>query len=263
MEILAYILIGILTGIMSGLLGIGGGVIMVPALVVIFNWQGLPQHYLMQIVTATSLTAIIMTTFMAAWSHHKRGAVQWSLLKTFIPGTVIGALIGVWIAKQISTHHLQIAFAVFAILLGLRLIWGAHKKDKVVKSTPHPLVLLLLASLVGILSGMLGLGGGVLLVPIFLWLGVAMVQASATSAACAFPTALSGSIMAMIAGWHISGLPAMCFGFVYLPAALILGLASLVGAPLGVALAHRLPVPIVKRIFGVVLLLIAGRMMLN
>ncbi len=270
MEILAYIIIGILTGIMSGLLGIGGGVIMVPALVAIFTWQALPQDlspgtrliYDIQLVTGTSLAAIVMTTLMAAWSHQKRGSVQWSLLKTFIPGTVVGALIGVWLAKQISTHQLQVFFAFFAIALGLRLIWGANKKERVAKSPPHPMLLLFFATLVGMLSGMLGLGGGVLLVPIFLWVGITMIQASATSAACAFPTAISGTIMAVITGWHEPGLPALSWGFVYWPAALILGLASLLGAPMGVVLANRLPVAMIKRIFGVVLMLIAVRMLL-
>ncbi|MBS0287140.1 MAG: sulfite exporter TauE/SafE family protein [Proteobacteria bacterium] len=260
MEYVAYIFVGFITGILSGLLGLGGGVVMVPALIVIFSWQAFPSTFLMQMAAGTSLGAMIMTTFMAAWSHHKRGGIRWELTTYLIPGTVAGAIAGVFIAKQINTHDLQVIFAIFAILLGAKLLVEANNKPALTKRNIAPLFLLMLATAIGVLAGMLGLGGGVLLIPLLLWLGTTMVQASATSAACAFPTATAGAIMAVIAGWHNEALPAMTWGFVYWPVALILGVASLFGAPVGVSLAHRLPVQVVKRIFGVILILIAVRM---
>jgi uncharacterized membrane protein YfcA len=108
---------------------------------------------------------------------------------------------------------------------------------------------------------MLGIGGGVILVPVFIWLGLTMTQASATSAACAFASAVSGAIMAVIAGWHIPALPSLTWGFVHWEVALVVGVASLAGAPIGVYFAHNLPVPVIKRIFGGILLLIAARML--
>lgn len=248
MAFVAYLLVGMMTGVLSGLLGLGGGIIMVPALTFIFTWQHFPQAHLMHLATGTSLAAMIMTTAMATWSHHQRGGVQWSLLKYFLPGTVLGALLGVWMAKQFSTQKLSWLFACFVALLSLKFIFASHQKVLVARRDLNAAILFLAAFGIGILAGLLGLGGGVLLIPLFLWLGLTMSQTSATSAACAFPTSIAGA------------LSAMALGFVVWPVALILGLASLCGAPLGVRLAHRLPVEVIKRLFGGILLLIAWRM---
>ncbi|MBS0290428.1 MAG: sulfite exporter TauE/SafE family protein [Proteobacteria bacterium] len=261
MIFIAYFIIGIITGVMSGLLGLGGGVIMVPALTFLFSWQAFPEQHIMHLATGTSLAAMIMTTMITVWSHNKRGVVQWSLLQYFLPGAMLGSLLGVYFARFISTNHLKIIFALFIIILGLRLIWGANRKNKIAKNFPPKIFLFLLATLIGMLSGMIGLGGGLLFIPLFLWLGNSMVQASATSAACAFPTALTGALMAAIVGWHIEGLPAKTWGFIYWPGALTFGLASLISSPFGVSMAHHLPVPTLKRIFGGVLLVIAIRLL--
>lgn len=260
MDLLSYVIVGIVTGILSGLLGLGGGVVMVPALTFLFSWQGFPNEYLMQLAAGTSLAAMIMTTLMATWSHHRRGTVQWTMLKYFLPGMVGGSLLGVWIAKQVSTQSLRWIFACFAVLLSLKLLFAAKDQESAKVRALNLATLFMFAIGIGILAGLLGLGGGVLLIPLFLWLGLTMTQASATSAACAFPTSIAGATTAMIVGWHIPGLPPMTWGFVVLPVALILGFASLFGAPLGVILAHRLPVIVIKRIFGGLLLLIAWRM---
>lgn len=262
MDLLGYVLLGIITGVFSGLLGLGGGVIMVPALIFLFSRQSFSNEHLMHLATGTSLAAMIMTTFMATWSHHKRGGVQWSLLKYFLPGTMMGALMGVWIAKHISTQNLRWTFACFATLLGLKLVFASNNKEAEALRKLNPVILFLFALCIGILSGLLGLGGGVLLIPLFLWLGLKMTQSSATSAACAFWTSITGAISSVIVGWHVSDLPPYTLGFVVWPVALILGFTSLFGAPLGVMLAHRLPVGVIKRIFGGVLLLIAWRMVL-
>lgn len=261
MEFIAYLVIGFITGVMSGLLGIGGGVIMVPVLVALFDAKAYGGAHLMQLATGTSLAAMIITTMMTTYANQKHGSVNWSMLKVIIPGMITGALSGVWIAKGIHTQSLQTIFALFAILLGFKLLLGSKKQVTKAPFTLHPIIIFLFATGIGILSGLLGIGGGIILVPLLLWFGLSMIQASATSAACSFPTACAGATMAMIAGWHIAGLPEFTLGFVYWPVSLILGVASMVGAPLGVKLAHRLPVHTVKRVFGLVLCAIALRMM--
>ncbi len=261
MEYVGYIIAGFLTGLLSGLIGIGGGVVMVPALVAIFSWQGLAPDHLMQIATGTSLAAMIMTTGTTTWANHKQGSVDWRIFRLMIPGTVIGAVIGVFIAKQIETQLLQKIFGGFAILLALRILWGANGKAAEQPKTNHPILVIFIGLMTGILSGLLGLGGGVILIPVLLWFGLAMRQSSATSAACAFPTSISGAIMAVVAGWHITTTSEHYLGFVYWPTAIILGIASVVGAPLGVKLANSLPVHIIKRIFAVILMAIAVKMM--
>ncbi len=263
MEYIGYLIVGFITGIMSGLLGIGGGVIMVPALVAIFDSHHYGGNYLMQLATGTSLSAMIITTLMTTWANQKHGTVRWSMLSLLIPGTVMGALIGVWVAKDVDTQVLQIIFAIFAVLLGFNLILGSKATTVKKPVSLHPIFTFICAMLIGILAGLLGIGGGILLIPFLLWFGFSMKESSATSAACAFMTSLAGAIMAVIAGWHIQGLPSHSVGFVYWPVALGLGIASMISAPLGVKLAHRLPVHTIKRLFGVVLWGIAVRMILT
>ncbi len=260
MEYIAYLIVGFLTGVLSGLLGIGGGVIMVPALVFVYTGHAYGGDYLMQLATGTSLAAMVITTLMTTWANQKHGTIRWRMLSSLIPGTVLGALLGVWVAKEIHTQVLQIFFAVFAILLGLKLLIGKKEHTPKKATSLHPFIIFILGIGIGILSGLLGVGGGILLIPLLLWLGLSMKQASATSAGCAIMTAASGAIMAVIAGWHIPGLPEQSLGFVYWPVSLILGIASMFGAPLGVKLAHRLPVHVVKRVFGAVLWAIAVEM---
>lgn len=257
----AYVIVGILTGILSGLLGLGGGIIIVPALASLFALQDIATESLMHIAIGTSLATMILTTVMVTWSYHRRGAVQWSLLKFFMPGIILGSLCGVSIGKYLSTDDLRIAFALFVIILGVRIIWRANTPPMTKSLAIPATVLFLFAAMVGILSGVLGIGGGIVLIPLFMWLGLSLPQASATSAACAFSTALTGTMTSILVGWKVSGLPAMTLGFVYWPVALLLGLASIIGAPIGVFLAHILPVPMIKRIFGGILLLVAWRML--
>lgn len=260
MQLGIYILIGLLAGLLSGLIGIGGGIVIVPALTALLFAKDFPEDFLMQVVIGTSLAAILVTTFVGTWSQNRRGAVNWSLLRTFIPSLVGGVFVGILLTKEIPTDFLRGGFAVFSLFIGSWMLLRAGQVPKQAPAEPHALKLLIaLGALVGLASGLLGIGGGVLLVPIFLGLGVAMPQASANSVACAVPTALTGMLMAIAVGWGEVSWPHL-LGFVYWPAALAIGLASAISAPWGVYLCHRLPVPVIKRIFGGILLLIAWEM---
>lgn len=256
MIFLLYVIAGFLAGVLSGLLGLGGGVIIVPALLILFDWQQFSKGHLMQVATATSLATILITTVMTTWAHNKRGNVQWSLLKILLPGMISGALFGVWLGRYIPGAYLKAIFALFCLALAFRMFFPMNNVNQV-DTKPQGLFLLLLCFLAGILSGMLGIGGGVLIIPLLLWLGLPMPQVSATSATCAFPTALTGALSAIVIGWGIVGLPPHTWGFVYWPGALMMGVGSMVGAPLGVHLVSTLPFRLVQQIFGGILLLIA------
>ncbi|HRE31458.1 MAG TPA: sulfite exporter TauE/SafE family protein [Candidatus Berkiella sp.] len=258
---LGYILTGLCAGLLSGLLGLGGGIVIVPALIALFSMQSFPHEHLMHIATGTSLATILITSFMTTWVQSKRKAVQWGVLKWLIPGTVLGALCGTVIGNYLPGHLLKTAFAFFCLLLSGKMLLG--RTELIAKPERKiPLVLaFLFAWLIGICAGLLGIGGGVLVIPFLLWCGLEMPAVSATSAASTLPTATSGALSSMVVGWHISGLPSESLGYVYWPAALCIGLASLIAAPIGVLLVHRLPVLLVKRIFGGILLIVAWTMM--
>ncbi|MGE3319724.1 MAG: sulfite exporter TauE/SafE family protein [Candidatus Berkiella sp.] len=253
--------IGLGAGLLSGLLGLGGGVVIVPSLLMIFSWQQFPNAQMMQIATSTSLAVIVTTSIMTTWVQSKRKTVKWHVLKWLVPGMMFGALLGIVVGQYLPSHLLKTTFAFFCIIQAIKMILGqtptkTHELRKVTIIIPF-----LLSVIIGMSSGLLGIGGGLLVIPLLLWYGLAVPEVSATSAASAFPTALSGAATAMVVGWHIPELPPQCWGFVYWPAALVIGLSSLVAAPLGVWLVHHLPVLIVKRIFGGILLFVAFTVM--
>jgi len=258
--IIAYLAVGVSAGVLSGLLGLGGGIVIVPALFAIFTWQKFPNDISMHMATGTSLAVVMLATASATWSQHKRKAVAWNCLKYLIPGMVIGAIIGVYLGESLSSQVLRYFFAIFCVVLAYRLIF---EKAKLLNAKPRDYskwVLLAIALFAGALAGLLGIGGGAIVIPLLMWLGLSMPMVSGTSAACAFPTAVTGSIFSMIVGLHYIGLPQYSTGFIYWPAAILLGVGSMVAAPVGVVLAHRLPEKIVKRIFAMVLVLIAWQM---
>jgi hypothetical protein len=260
MEWLIFAAIGLLSGLLSGLLGLGGGIVIVPALTALFTWRHFPAQHLMQIVTATSLATIFITSIMTIWEQNKRKGVQWSLLPLLIPGIVVGTTIGVWLGKYLPTPVLQGIFAVFCLLMSIRLLFFPEYGSANGFKKPPVIVLFLFSLMVGVASGLLGIGGGLLLIPLLLWLELPMSQVSATSASCVLPVALAGALSAIALGWHASALPLHSWGFVYWPGALVMGLASLASARAGVFLAHYLPQLVVKRIFAVILLFVAWRM---
>lgn len=259
--IICYFIIGLLAGILSGLLGLGGGVVIVPALMILFEKQNFLPANLMHLAIGSSLAIVMFATMMTTYSQHKRKALAWNLLKVMIPGTVLGAIIGVVLGKQLSTQFLSYVFAAFCFLLAIKMLIGKenvqeHKKPQ----SPHPFILLGTAIVAGILAGLLGIGGGAILIPLLIWFGLPMVVVSGTSAACAFPTAFTGAISSIIVGLHTPGLPSYSTGFIYWPAVIIIGMSSMLAAPVGVYLAHHLPEKTIKRIFGGILLVIAWQM---
>ncbi len=255
-----YCLIGIFAGLIGGLLGLGGGIIIVPALYFLFVWQGFSLDNVMHIAVATSLTTIIFTSISSSYAHHKRGAVLWPQVALLVPGIIIGAVIGAHIADALPSEAMRVGFGAFEILVAIQ-TWF-RLKPAAQRSLPGTKGLLLIGILIGSLSTVLGIGGGTLTVPILLWCGINIRNAVATSSACGFPIALIATLTFIMLGWNQENLPSASLGYVYWPAALGISITSVLFAPLGARIAHKIPVASLQRIFAIVVFIVGVRILL-
>jgi uncharacterized protein len=256
----AYLLLGIIAGITGGLLGLGGGIVIVPALLFLFIHKGLPGDVLMQMAVATSLATIVFTSISATLAHHRHGAVSWPVVRLLGPGIIVGAILGAIIANLLHSNSLRMAFGIFEILVAIQIGFGL--KPPAHRSLPGISGMAASGGVIGTVSSLLGIGGGTLTVPFLLWCNVNIRNAVATSSACGLPIAISGAATMIITGWNYPGLPQGSTGYVYWPAVILISIASVFAAPVGAKLTHTLPIHILRRVFAVVLLMIGIRMVL-
>ncbi|MBI3897165.1 MAG: sulfite exporter TauE/SafE family protein [Gammaproteobacteria bacterium] len=261
MDIVVLLLIGAVAGVMAGLLGIGGGVIVVPALAFLFERQGVSPAVVMQMAIGTSLAAIVFTSLSSIRAHHARGAVRWPAFWQLLPGILIGGLVGAAIAHGLSGKMLKVLFGGFILLVALQLAW----KLAPVPHRPLPGRPLMLGwgGLIGALSSLFGIGGGTISVPFLMWCSVPTVQAIATAAAIGLPIALAGTAGYVLTGWNVAELPPGSLGYVALMPMLALAAASVLFAPLGARLAHRLQQLTLRRIFALFLTAVGLRLLLS
>lgn len=256
-----YVLTGIFAGVIGGMLGLGGGIIIVPVLHFLFMQQQFPASVLMHLAVTTSLATIIVTSISATYAHHKKEAVIWPVVKRFAPGIVIGTGLGAILADSLSSDALRVAFGIFEILVAIQ-IWF-ELKPKAQDSLPGSTGMFGAGTGIGMFSTLLGIGGGTLTVPYLLWCNINIRNAVAISSACGFPIAVAGTIALIIAGWNSTNLPANAISYLYWPAALIIIAMTIFFAPLGARLAHYLPVRLLKRIFSILLLFVGIRMLMQ
>ena len=256
-ELIIYILAGFAAGLLGGLLGVGGGLITVPTLLFIFHFLGFSSPYLMQMAIGTSLAAMILTSAASAWTHYLKQGINWLIFREFIPGIIIGSILGALIASHLSSRTLEIIFGVSIILVGSYLLLIKSMPEQ--KESPvlpvHPLLFPMIGILIGAISTILGIGGGLITVPVLIFYGISMRQAISSSAISGFVISLIGTISFLLIGFHQTILR-YSLGFVYLPAFLIIGLASCLTAPLGAELVYRLPTSLLRQIFGLFLILV-------
>lgn len=255
-----YLSAGVIAGITAGLLGLGGGVVIVPLLYAVFLLEGLAPGATMQLAVGTSLATIVFTAISAGYSHHKLGNVQPETLFYLAPGIILGALLGAAIADALPTDILKRTFGVFELIIALQIGFGL--KPSAHRTLPAVPGLVLTGSLIGTISTVMGIGGGSLTVPFLLWCNVSMRQAVGTSAACGLPIALAGTAGFIVTGLDHSELPRWSLGYVYLPAVLSIVIMSVLFAPIGARLANKLPIHTLKRLFAVMLALIGLKMIL-
>jgi uncharacterized membrane protein YfcA len=254
-------LLGALAGLLAGLLGVGGGLVVVPGLLAVFTAAGIAPEHRMRLAVGTSLATICFTGLASVRAHYRRGAVDLGLVRTVTPGILVGTALGSWLAIYLSGATLEAVFAMFLILVCVRMFRAAPVATG--GKLPGTVGLVAVSGAIGAVSGMLGVGGGALSVPYLTRGGVPIHRAVGTSAAFGLPIALTGAVTYVANGMRVPGLPPLAMGYVHLPALVGIAAVSVLSAPWGAALAHRMPVPVLRRIFAGFLLLVAVRMLLR
>jgi uncharacterized membrane protein YfcA len=246
--IFAYCLLGVFAGTMAGLLGVGGGLIIVPALIIIWQSTAVGGVYEMQLAIGTSLATIVLTSIASVRAHHQRGNVQWNTVWRLTPGVVLGAWLGAAMATQMSGDSLKSIFGVFELLVAAQMAFGIRPAPH--RGLPGKTGMALAGSGIGAISAIIGIGGGTMTVPFLTWCNVTIHKAVGTSAACGLPIAIGGAISYLVLGWGNVALPSWSAGFIYGPALVGIAVTSMLFAPLGAALAHRLSTVVLKRSFA-------------
>jgi uncharacterized protein len=256
---LASVLLGMVTGVLAGLFGIGGGLVIVPVLVILFSAHHFPAELVMIMAVASSLATIIFTAISSVIAHHRLGSMLWAKVFSLSPAIMLGAALGAVLAKQISADTLRLILVVFLVYVGIQM--ALQIKSKAGNAKQSKFLDALVGVIIGLLSAIVGIGGGTLTVPYLVHGQQTMRQAVAIASACGLPIAIVGTISYILLGWHDSRLPEWCLGYVYLPAFLGTALSSMLTAPLGAKLAHKLPAATLKRYFSVLLFIMAAKLL--
>ncbi|WP_101048510.1 sulfite exporter TauE/SafE family protein [Macromonas nakdongensis] len=252
--------LGLFSGFLAGLLGIGGGMVMVPFITLILSGRGVAPDLAVKMAIATSMATIIFTSLSSVRAHHKRGAVRWDIVVRLAPGIVLGAaLASLGAFSLLKGQALALVFAAFVAFSGTQML--LDKKPTPGRTMPGTVGQLGAGGAIGFLSGLVGAGGGFVSVPFMTWCNVAIHNAVATSAALGFPIALSNVVGYVLAGQGLEGRPTGSLGYVFLPALAVIASASVLMAPLGAKAAHALPVKQLKRVFAGILYALAAVML--
>lgn len=259
--IIEMALLGACTGFLAGLLGIGGGMLMVPFITLILTSQGYPPEYTVKMAVATSLATICFTSLSSVRAHHQRGAVLWPIVRLLAPGILLGSLVGAQVAVALPGKILGVLFAIFVAFSATQMF--LNRKPKPSRTLPGRLGTFGMGWVIGMLSSLVGAGGAFVSVPFMTWCNVKIHDAVGTSAALGFPIALAGTLGYMWAGQDLPQMPAGSVGYLYLPGLLVISLASISTAPLGARTAHRMDIQPLKKVFAGVLYVLAGYFLLR
>ncbi|HMR02172.1 MAG TPA: sulfite exporter TauE/SafE family protein, partial [Candidatus Competibacter phosphatis] len=227
--LLFYLTLGLFAGVMAGLLGVGGGLIIVPTLAWIFHHQQVDDTIVMHLAIGTSLATIVVTSISSVRAHHRRGAVLWPIFWRLTPGIVVGAWLGAAIADALPSAVLSKVFAVFVLTVAAQMGFGAKPAPH--RELPGTAGMLTAGGVIGAVSAIVGIGGGSLTVPFLTWCNIAIRQAVATSSACGLPIALAGALGFVVTGLNATGRPDWSLGYVYGPALVGITLTSMLSAP--------------------------------
>ena len=256
----AYISLGLFTGFTAGMLGIGGGLTIVPVLTFIYASQGnFPPTEILHMALGTAMATILFTSASSLRAHHQHQAVIWKVWFQITPGILLGTLLGTYFASQVSAKWLGLFFTGFTCFVALQLI--LNFKPKPSREIPGTVGVLAVGTFIGAISSLVSVGGAAITVPFLTWCNVRLQHAIGTSAAIGFPIAVGGTLGYMFNGWEHAGLPPWSLGYVYLPSLLWMVPASMLAAPLGAKLTHSLPVAILKRVFACLLITLASKML--
>ncbi|MGP4119943.1 sulfite exporter TauE/SafE family protein [Psychrobacter aquimaris] len=257
-----FVIAGAFAGLSAGLFGVGGGMIIVPVLVWIFTAYHFPPEVVTHLAIGTSLATIAVTSLSSLMAHNKRGSVRWEIWRHMALGLVIGSLVGAGVADMIDGQMLQVIIGVGALLMALKMLFLSNKEQPD-RPLPHAGVQFGAGTGIGLASSIFGIGGGSLTVPFLNWAGLPMRQSVGTSATCGLPIALAGAAGFAWFGQDVVNMPEGTIGFIHITGFLCISVASFAMAKVGAKLAHVLPALMLKRAFGILLLIAGGQLLLS
>ncbi len=256
---LGYLAIGAAVGFFAGLLGIGGGAIMVPLLVMLFDAQGLPREHILHLAVGSAMATILLTSISSVRAHSQRGALRWDLVKAMTPGMLLGGLAGSAVAGSIPTRLLALLFSILIFFAAVNIL--IERKPAPSRALPRAGVFFFGGFVISGASAFVAIGGALMTVPFLVYCQVPILQAIGTAAALGFPIALASSIGFVASGLANPGLPPWSLGYVYLPAFAGITITSVLFAPLGAYVTHRMPTRILRRVFACLMFALAIKMM--
>jgi len=257
--LLAYCAVGAIVGFLAGLLGIGGGMTLVPVLAAMFSAQHFAPSHTVHLALGTGMASILFTSTASVRAHHRLGGVDWSLVRRLGPAMVAGTLLSTALSGWVPQRALALAFAAIVYAGATHILIG--RKTAAARSLPGTPALLSVGLAIGVVAGLVSAGGAFMTVPFMLFCGVAMTTAIGTGAALGVPVAAVGTIGYVFSGWRVADLPALSLGFVFVPALLAIVAGSVLTAPIGARTAHRVPVATLRRVFAGLLYLLATKML--
>jgi uncharacterized membrane protein YfcA len=257
---LGYLAIGGVVGTFAGMLGVGGGLLIIPSLTLAFEAQGFPREHVLHVAIGTAMASTLFTSLSSTRAHAVRQSVRWDIARSMTPGILIGSLIGATLAEFISTRVLTLYFAAFALYLAVKMAFGVRLKAQ--GEPPGSVGVFAASFVISGLCSLLAMGGAMLTVPFMLRWRIPLIHAIGTAAAVGFPIALGGTAGYILSGWDTT-LPRWSIGYVYLPALVAITFASVLAAPLGARIAHHMPGKVLQLIFSTLLLVLAGHMLVN
>lgn len=257
--IILYLLLGIVAGLLAGLLGVGGGLVIVPLISYAFVFQGITSPHAHLMALGTSLATIMFTSVSSFMAHHRNGMVLWDIFKSITPGILVGTFVGSKVASHVPVLYLKIFFVLFLCYVGTQMLLDFKPKPS--RQMPGFLGNSVAGGIIGLVSSQVGIGGGTLSVPYMTWCNVPVHKAIGTSAAIGFPIAVAGAAGYLINGLGVADRPDYSLGFIYVPALFGIAVASVLTAPLGAKLSFSLPVTKLKRCFACLLFAMAAQML--
>ena len=264
---LGYAAIGAVVGLFAGMLGIGGGMLIIPLLALSFEAQGLPREHMFHLAVGTAMASIAFTSVSSTKAHARRKSVRWDIARAMTPGILLGSLFGANVARYLPTRMLMVYFAVFVLLMSVNMALGRTPKEKpadgvaATAGAPHGALGMFGAGFViSALSALIAMGGAVMTVPFMLHKRVPMIHAVGTAAAIGLPIALGGTAGYIVTGWGAAERPSLSIGFIYLPALVGIVSASVFTAPVGAMIAHKVPARALQITFALLLFALALRM---
>lgn len=251
--------LGATGGLLAGMLGVGGGMVLVPFTSLLLVAIGVPKALTLKMALATSLGTILFTAISSVRAHHGRGAVRWDLVAGLAPGIVIGALLGAQLTRHLPSPALHVVFGGFLFFAATQMLFGL--KPRAARTLPGPAGLGAVGATIGSVSAVVGAGGAFMSVPFMNWCNVSMHQAVGTASALGLPIAAAGTIGYVISGWSLPDLPPGALGLVHLPSLVALATASVLTAPAGAWIAHRMNVVQLRRAFAMLLYVVGAAML--